>query len=229
MRNSPCNNVDAKGRCSAPAGLKPGQVGICIEAFIAAKIFKKAGMNGLGDNRTFAGDNDKLTAKFRTHIIANRTPGDSKSFDVHQKTTAGTSVALNPLFPNLGPPAVALKGTADTKLNGVSQGSDGSSAITTPIANGGMINFNVSTTSQNGFDSAIGLNLSGEIKSSLNLVVNTNTGQAGIGAGSSVTGFPSFGVYSYVYEGNKIVTTMIREIPEGRPEALKEPMKPIEQ
>jgi RHS repeat-associated protein len=228
VRNSPCGNVDVKGRCSAPSGLKAGQVGICIEAFIAAKTLEKGGIRGLGNNRPFSGDNDKLDAKFRTDIIASRTPGDSKSFDVSQKTTAGTTVVLNPLAGVAGPAAVVAKGTADTRLNGASQGNNGSSSTTAAIQSNGTVNFNVSTTAQNGIDSAAGLNLFGEIKTSLNLAINTNTGQVGINPGSSATGFPSIAVYSYVYEGDRIVRTTIREIPEGRPEALKEPMKPIE-
>src|SRR5216684_8136759 len=52
VKNSPCNNVDPNGRCSAPSGLKAGSVGICIEAFIAAPRIGPGGV-GHGDGRTF--------------------------------------------------------------------------------------------------------------------------------------------------------------------------------
>jgi RHS repeat-associated protein len=49
--NNPLQNIDVGGKCSAPAGLKVGQTGVCIETFIAAKHI---GGIGLGDNRTFS-------------------------------------------------------------------------------------------------------------------------------------------------------------------------------
>src|SRR5712691_10903158 len=91
VRNNPCNRTDPNGKCSPPPGLKPGQVGICIEAFIAAKTFKTFGS---GNDRTFNGNDEKLTSKFRVDIIAERTPGNSKNLNVTQKTTAGYSYAV---------------------------------------------------------------------------------------------------------------------------------------
>ena len=52
-------------------------------------------------------------------------------------------------------------------------------------------------------------------------------GQLSLDKGSKATGYPSFAIYSYVYDGKNIVTTTIKEIPETKPEALKEPMKRI--
>jgi RHS repeat-associated protein len=227
VRNSPCGNVDVKGRCSAPAGLKPGQVGICIEAFIAAKTIQKGPLKGLGDGRGFSGDDPKLTSRFTTEIIVGRNSSNTKSFDVTQTTTPGTSVALNPLAPIVGPGALVAKGTADTRLNGTSQNSDGTSKITVPIGSDGTVNFNVSTIAKNGIDSTAGTSLFGDIKSSFNMVINSNTGQTGIDA-SSATGFPSMAIYSYVYEGKNIVTNEIRLLPEGSPGDLDKPMKPVE-
>jgi hypothetical protein len=168
-------------------------------------------MRGLGDNRPFSGDNDKLTTKFRTDIIASRTPKDSKTFDITQKTKAGTSFVMNPA--TIGPAAVSIMGTADTRLNGASQGNNGSSSTTAAVQSDGSVNLNVSTTAQNGADNVTGLNLFGDIKTSLNLAINSNTGQVGINPGSSATGSLSIAVYSYVYEADKIVTTTIQRSP----------------
>ncbi len=101
---------------------------------------------------------------------------------------------------------------------------DGSSQTTVPIGSGGMVNVNVATTAESGFSGVIDF---GSIRTSLNLTINSNTGQVGLNQDSSATSYPSIAAYSYVYEGKNIVTTMIIEQPEGSPNALKEPMKPL--
>lgn len=131
-----------------------------------------------------------------------------------------------PGLPN-GPTLVAL-GTANTKLNGQSQGADGTSKTTSSIQSDGMVNFTVATIGRNGVDSATGINVMGEIKIHLNLAINSQTGGVGINPGSSATGYPSMAVYSYVYEGKNIVTKEIWRNGEGSPGDLDKPMKPIE-
>lgn len=227
VRNNPCNRTDPDGRCSPPSGLKPGQVGICIEAFIAAKTIEKFGMKAHGDGRTFSGTDDTLSAKFRTQIIAENTPGNSKTFDIAQKTKAAMSVAENPLYPIKGPPLLTAQGTAETRLNGQASNADGSSKVTTPIGGDGVVRFNVSTVAENGFQTTMPLNLVGQIKTSLDLTINTNTGQVGLEGSSSATGYPSLAVYRYVTDGKNTVTIKIIEQGEGSPSALKDPMKPL--
>jgi len=228
VRNNPCSRTDPNGRCSPPPGLKPGQVGICIEAFIAAKTFK---VFGAGNNRTFSGNDEKLTSKFRVDIIVERTPGNSRNLNITQKTTAGDSYLVEPLT---GVASPAVKGTANSKLN-ATQGSsnsssvsaydpNGSTSITVPIERNGNASFNVSTKAENGLADFIDL---GTIRSSLNLSMNANNGKVELGEGSKTTGYPSFAVYSYVYDGKNIVTKEIFRREEGSPDALKEPMKPI--
>ncbi|HEX7330070.1 MAG TPA: RHS repeat-associated core domain-containing protein, partial [Pyrinomonadaceae bacterium] len=229
VRNSPCNNVDIKGRCSAPAGLKPGQVGICIEAFIASSRPTKYGQSGLGDSRGFSGDDPSLTSRVRVDVIAGRSAETPKNFAIVQKTTAGMTVADNPvagIVPNT-PPLLIAQGSADTKLNGRSQRSDGSSGVLSPIQSDGTVNFTIATTARNGVDTLAGINIMGEIKIQLNLSVNTNTGQVGIAEGSSATAYPSIAVYSYVYEGDKIVSQEIWKRSEASPSDLDNPMQPI--
>jgi len=221
VRNNPCNRTDPNGRCSPPPGLKPGQVGVCIEAFIAAKTFK---VIGRGNDRPFSANDESLTWKFRTDIIAERTPKNSKTFDVSQTTRAGVSQGSDPItgLP-FGPP---IRGTANTTLNGQPANSDGSSSLTTPIDKNGQVGVNVATTAENGFASINPIDL-GTIRTSINLNINSNTGQVGIGPGSEATGYPSIAVYSYVYTNGKLVTTEIIRQGEGSPSALKEPMQPL--
>ena len=218
VRNSPCNNVDVKGRCSAPAGLKPCQVGICIESFIAAKSFKTV---GLGDNRTFSGDDAKLSAKFKTHIVI--TPSaDKREAYAYQKTEAGVSGIRIP-----GPiPFVFLQGTANTSLNGANSGSDGSSQTTAPVDTDGITRINATTTAENGFSEATGVDF-GTIRTSINLEANVNNGKVQVDAGSQATTYPSMAIYSYSYVDGKLVTSVVWRQSEGSPDDIKKPMQPI--
>src|SRR5207237_962804 len=43
VANNPLNKTDPTGKCSAPKGLLEGQVGVCIEAFIAAARIGRIG------------------------------------------------------------------------------------------------------------------------------------------------------------------------------------------
>jgi len=96
-----------------------------------------------------------------------------------------------------------------------------------PIARDGTASFNVTTKANNGFGDFSDLVDFGTIRSSLNLSVNANNGKVEYDEGSKATGYPSLAIYSYVYDGKNIVTNTVKEIPETKPEALKEPMKPI--
>jgi RHS repeat-associated protein len=221
VRNSPCNNIDAKGRCSAPSGLKPGQVGICIEAFIAKRIFKGI---GLGDNRTFSGDNKNLTAKFRTELIVSLSPNEAGKVNISQNTEAGISRVLSPATVAIGIPVISAKGTAETTLNGVKSGSDGTSQTTAPVDGDGIARVNASTNARHGFSNIIE---SGTISTSINFEINTKNAGVSIDAGSTASGYPSMAVYSYTYVNGKIVTTEVWKQKEGSPDALKEPMQPI--
>jgi RHS repeat-associated protein len=230
VRNNPCNRTDPNGKCSPPPGLKPGQVGICIEAFIATKTFK---LIGAGNGRTFNGNDETLTSKFRVDIIGERTPGNSKNFNITQKTRAGLTYTVDPVSGVQNLPAA--QGSANSRLNSMQGGtsspsmsasdSAGSTSITVPLDRNGNANFNVSTTAVNGYANLVPVDL-GTIRSSFNLSINSNNGIGTLLEGSKASGYPSFAIYTYV-EGKNIVTTPIKEIPEGEPAALKEPMKPV--
>ena len=227
MRNNPSNRTDPNGRCSPPPGLKPGQVGICIEAFIAAKTFRRVGS---GNDRTFNGNDEKLTSKFRVDIIAERTPGNSKNLNVTQKTTAGFSNLVEPLT---GIQSPGVQGTANSKLNSIQGNSnspsvsahdpDGSTSITVPIDRSGNASFNLTTKADNAFADFKSIVDLGTIRSSFNLSLNANNGIAKLEDGSQKTGYPSFAIYSYTYEGKNIVTREVYKKDEGSPDDLKEP------
>jgi RHS repeat-associated protein len=70
--NNPLRFIDPTGLCTAPSGLKPGQVGICFEAFIASKTVGLGGI-GKGDGRGFNGNNENLTARVTVWSIISLT------------------------------------------------------------------------------------------------------------------------------------------------------------
>jgi hypothetical protein len=139
---------------------------------------------------------------------------------------------LDPIngLPNSPP----LQGTAISKLNST-QGTSGAPAmsaydpngatsITVPIEKNGNASFNVSTKAENAFADFVD---GGSIRSSFNLSVNINNGNVERLKGSEATGYPSFEIFSYVYDGKNIVTNKVTLLDEGSPDALKKPMKPI--
>jgi hypothetical protein len=67
----------------------------------------------------------------------------------------------------------------------------------------------------------------GLINRDLNLTINANSLQVKLGQGGSATGYPSWAVYSYTYQGKKIVSKLIVKIPEGSNDGLDKPNKPI--
>jgi RHS repeat-associated protein len=86
VEGNPMKLIDLNGRCAVPAGLQPGQVGICLESFIAAPHI---GVIGLGDNRSFAVNDPKTT--FRTSL---RVLVDPKSGKMKGTLKAGESDIL---------------------------------------------------------------------------------------------------------------------------------------
>jgi RHS repeat-associated protein len=229
VRNSPCNNLDVKGRCSAPSGLKPDQVGICIESFIAKAAIERFGHKAFGDTRSWAPNDPSASARVMTHVIVSPQEGSQVAL-VSQSTKAAASAAENPLhtFLNRGPAIAVAQGTGDTKLNGVAQNSAGTSSVWTPIAEDGTTRFNVSTTGTNGFDAESGLNLTGHIKTSFDFSVDLKTGTGTLAPSSSATTFPTHAVYTYVNNGKSIETKTVLRQPEQSFEDLKKPMQPLQ-
>lgn len=152
--NNPLKYVDPNGKCSAPAGIKPGQVGICIGSFIAAK---RIGGVGLGDNRGPVANDPKATFKAQVQLVVDPSKGSIES----AKTEAGKSSVF---VEGLG-----RKGTASSEI----------SAPT--VDDKGNTSFSVTTTATNGLSFLPGAPDSIDITSDLTV---TPDGKVGIEGGS---------------------------------------------
>jgi RHS repeat-associated protein len=126
--NNPLKYIDPDGKCSTPAGIKSGQVGICIGSFIASK---RIGGIGLGDNRGPVGNDPKATFRAQTQIIVD----PAKGTIVRNETKAGKSSVL---VEGLG-----IQGTANTQTSKPS------------VDDKGNTHFNVTTSATNGFGGSI--------------------------------------------------------------------------
>jgi RHS repeat-associated protein len=201
-RNNPLAYTDPNGRCSAPAGLSKGNVGICIEAFIASSTFMGIGK---GDNRDFAAnDPDK---SFRVQVQGIFTRGH---FD--------WSASLQPR-PGVSEPRISfgygLEGKVTADVTSKSVDKEG--------------NFHVSLkiTGTNGFSALTGIGDSEKIQINVNLVV-TPGGKVGIERGSESTNYPSMGFYSYnLGSDGKPMSNVIVELRETKPSALGQPLVAI--
>jgi RHS repeat-associated protein len=170
--NNPLKYVDPNGKCSAPAGIKSGQVGICIGLFISAK---RIGGVGLGDNRGPVANDPKATFKAQVQLVVDPSKGSIES----AKTEAGKSSVF---VEGLG-----RKGTA-------------SSEISTPtVDEKGSTSFAVTTTATNGLSFLPGAPKE-SIDITIQLTV-TPDGKVGVEGGSR-DGYPSLEVFSYDSKGN---------------------------
>jgi RHS repeat-associated protein len=109
-RNNPLTYVDSTGLCPVPA-LQKGQVGICVEAFIAAPTI---GVIGHGDNRTH-GEQGTARARFTAIISTTET-----SFDVDDR---GTFLGESSVT---GGPSLSGRGRITSEVSSTTaQGSEG--------------------------------------------------------------------------------------------------------
>jgi RHS repeat-associated protein len=123
--NNPLKNIDIGGNCSAPAGLRGGQTGVCVEAFIAAP---RIGGVGLGDNRGFNPNGG--TYRFRVDVR------------VDQGANGGVSVNKDLGVSKVGTESVnvGIRGSGDVTLGPVTTDADGNR------------HFEVTGAAQNGFE-----------------------------------------------------------------------------
>ncbi len=139
---SPLKYVDPNGKCAVPAGLQEGQVGICIEAFIAAK--RIAGI-GFGDNRSFRANDPNTTARLSYKAVIDPPSGtilkESKQPGVSRVgLTEKLSIGLRGTMDVTGGSAQSSKGT---RFSLYLSGKNGFAAINTLGAIGVLANFNV--------------------------------------------------------------------------------------
>jgi RHS repeat-associated protein len=98
--NNSLSNTDPTGKCSAPKGLQEGQVGVCIEAFIAAA---RIGLVGFGDRRGFTRNDSDASARVSFKAI----------IDPHKGTIVDQFLRPGVTKAGLLTPAIAVQGTAD--------------------------------------------------------------------------------------------------------------------
>jgi RHS repeat-associated protein len=201
-RNNPLAYTDPNGRCSAPAGLSKGNVGICIEAFIAAPTVGGANLHARGDNRDFAANDP------------------SKTFRIEVSGTISTSGFATDLKGFAGKTRVEVGGMLEVNRNGSIQWD----AKVTSVDKDGNAHLSVTMTGMNGF-SALGP--PGAIQINVNLVV-TPDGKVGIESGGR-TAYPSTGIYAYTMGSDgKPAAVTLGEGKEGSVDALNQPLVPIQ-
>jgi hypothetical protein len=193
---NPVSFVDPTGTCSAPAGLKKGEVGICIETFISTKYVP--GTPGLGDNRTFSANDPNLTHRSSTwmRVTTEEVSRNEVKVRVVHKTHAGVSEASE-----YGPSA---QGTAATK--------------TMPVDHDfakGSTDINYSLSAKNGFagaaaalPDAVRPKAMEPLKEAIDLNVTLEVGKDGqvsVKSGQH-DAYPSYGIYSYSVQPDGSVT-----------------------
>jgi RHS repeat-associated protein len=206
-RNNPLAYTDPNGRCSAPAGLSKGNVGICIEAFIASAKIGSRPVYGLGDNRGFAANDPSKT--FRIQAIGTITPGrGSSGWSYDLKGNAGVSQAV--AF------GVEVDRPGTIKFD----------VKTTSIDKDGNAHLSITMTGINGFSGYPGAP-AGAITLNVNLVV-TPDGKVGVEGGER-TAYPSVGIYVYTQgsDGQPRSATL-GEGSETTIDALTKPTVPIQ-
>jgi hypothetical protein len=202
VRNNPLAYRDPNGKCSAPAGLSKGNVGICIEAFITSSTFRGIGK---GDNRDFAANDPSKT--FRLQVQGVLTRGHF-----------GWSASLE-ARPGLSEPRIGivsgLKGKVTLDKTSERVDKDGNYHVALKI------------TGLNGFSAATGFGDSEKIVINVNLII-TPDGKVGIERGSDSTNYPSMGFYSYnLGPDGKPMSNVIIELRETTPSALSQPLVDI--
>jgi RHS repeat-associated protein len=172
--DDPLNLIDPNGECSQPAGLQPGQVGVCIDLFIAAPTISTDVIlfdaSGLGDNRGPVGDDPSATFRAEYSIVF-----DPSSQMTTVSVTTGVSSAF---FQGHGYPG-STTGDVNATANG-----DGSVTVS------------IDTSSLNGFDTA-GAPLPGLGAILLDTSLTISPDGTVTVDGGDRSGFPSIEIWSY--------------------------------
>jgi len=252
--NNPLKYIDPSGQCTAPA-LKPGQVGICVEAFIAAKRIDKYGH---GDNRTHQSNDPNATARMRISMIISASATEIDT-NVTERLVAGSTAGL-PILNNEAGEVTAEVGTRTLKARGdvtdstsstAPRGTEGfgdgiTSSTTVRIglrngANGAQVLANdiqASAVIQGNTPAGVATAIAGGIAQAMappgTIDVNAQIRIIGSGDNTIVTGtaqsrpFPSVTGYAYIGMANGSVRTVdLFSQDETRSSDLTKPMRPI--
>lgn len=195
--NNPLKFIDPNGKCSKPSTQREGETGICIEAFIAQDWFGALPV-GRGDQRTFSGTDASLTARSRIKITVDKS-GKITSQEVE---SARSGIVIQ---------GFGLRG--DTK----------GTATSKPQGNGSF-SVHIDLWGKNGEAFLAPVAPSGVLQGHFNFNISASGKVDFVNAGSSVTGFPSWGIYAYPASGG---VQTVKEIPENKIEDLQKPPRPI--
>jgi RHS repeat-associated protein len=196
--NNPIKLVDPNGLCSAPAGVGNGNVGVCIEAFIASK-WVPGSLFGRGDDRTFSGTDPSLTSRIQVQLLINTQTGN-----VSSSVSTGTSHFL------LKSPLTGRKGTTVSSVGSVPTGDNSTSISVGAYSCNGFAGAPTAATSPIQFNVGLEVDANGKV------TVDPNATQAKT--------YPSFAGYSYGPDGS--VTTLFQQ-PENKIGDLDKPMQPL--
>jgi RHS repeat-associated protein len=215
VNQNPIAFWDPKGTCSAPMFLAPGEVGICIEAFIAAP---RVQVLGAGDDRGHAANDPGKTNRIEQDITV-----DLKTFDVDNTTyisksgPSGFGVAMaTGIFGLIGGGVAyfsgGIRGTGDSSVR--DQVIDRTAGTTTFVAGG---------FGRNGAQRIPLLGRAapgGSIDYTFRFQVNAK-GDVTLLNGDHKA-FPSYGVYAYKVDANdNIVPITLHQFDEIHIDALK--------
>jgi len=192
--NNPLKYVDPNGECAVPGGLKGGQVGICIESFIAAP---RIGGLGFGDNRGFESNDPDATFRTSVRMIIDPESGQV----LHSRERAGVSEA------GLFKPMIGLKGVMSVH-GGIGDVGNGDHILAMHI------------TGDNGFSGVADLGVIGIFA---HLTIDRKGGVT-VGPNSVTKWFPSIEGYAYRIVDGELVIDVLFTKPEEDPEYLKGPM-----
>ncbi|RMG04735.1 MAG: RHS repeat-associated core domain-containing protein [Acidobacteria bacterium] len=250
--NNPFKYIDPTGKCTAPSGLKPGQVGICFEAFIAARRVGPGGI-GHGDGRDFAGNDPSKTARVTVWAIVST---DEKMVYITKSDKVSPSLIGGGKTDNwtiaktgvTDSPPQSLQGTAttDAKLSNIKSkvGEKDFGAgvdVTVSIANGrnggqqlgkdlqvtGQITGGIQGLLIAGVGKVIeALSPAGTIDGYMTVRI-TGNGQVTLVGGES-RGYPSYAGYAYTVSADgRVVTQQLITRQENKIEDLTKPMIPF--
>jgi RHS repeat-associated protein len=211
VEQNPIAYWDPDGNCSAPI-LAPGEVGICIEAYIGAARVGFLGL-GAGDDRGPAGNDASQSNRLEQQIKVTLSTFDLAN-STHLARSGGSTlaVALGGAITSLGA-AIGLQGTGDTNVR--DQTIDPAHSTTTFTAGG------------HGANGAQRMPLIGGLLAPGGSIDYAFTFQVdGKGDVTLVNGahkaFPSYGVYAYRRDANgATITTTLRETTEHEISDLK--------